>query len=554
MFSNFGSCFTRCWPMNSLFNRFWLKKKNVGSNKIVGDDDEFVKIEGRKKQNNLNYNLSNSIKQFPAPEIIIERINTPKHSREEQEVTLTLPSEINITEGEEEEENEGEEGKEKWKIKRKGRHSSVVLINKEIGNNQNEVLSKSCAQLCLSVQYSEQKEFLILILNELVKLEDLGVIENQNEEKAMLQLRLALLIPDSEQKTFQKFRTKFRSFAGQLKINFGETFAFNCDKSKLANSFVRFRLYKKYNNDIRRPQCIGLAFLQNFLIDLDSIQKVQKHFLQFRRPLNKPKSVKGSMSLFPSLLSLSNHQNHHQLKQNQQQTIPSSPTKNNNTSTDSPIENQQQQQRKSSTNSSPSHQRFCGNNSQQSVTPRSASGSRRGSTVDDRGAFCTLPQQGGNQPEVLVSLCYFDTQNRLVVGVNKAAAIGTGRKKESGSDVSGQEVSIRISAFSAEGVEIGRQKSAWTKANPTGEVQFNDAQASFQISRHELEECAVQVDMFGLNNSAWPPLLRRKQKIGTLMLSDRRENDCSSSADAQAHWQEMIQGMGLTLDKWHLLN
>ncbi|CAK5023417.1 unnamed protein product [Meloidogyne enterolobii] len=189
------------------------------------------------------------------------------------------------------------------------------------------------------------------------------------------------------------------------------------------------------------------------------------------------------MSLFPSLLSLSNHQNHHQLKQNQQQTIPSSPTKNTNTSTDSPIENQQQQQRKSSTNSSPSHQRFCGNNSQQSVTPRSASGSRRGSTVDDRGAFCTLPQQGGNQPEVLVSLCYFDTQNRLVVGVNKAAAIGTGRKKESGSDVSGQEVSIRISAFSAEGVEIGRQKSAWTKANPTGEVQFNDAQLSNFSSR-----------------------------------------------------------------------
>uniref|UniRef100_A0A1I8BDG0 C2 domain-containing protein n=1 Tax=Meloidogyne hapla TaxID=6305 RepID=A0A1I8BDG0_MELHA len=265
------------------------------------------------------------------------------------------------------------------------------------------------------------------------------------------------------------------------------------------------------------------------------------------------------MSLFPSLLSLSNHQNH------QQQTIPSSPTKgNNNNNTDSTtIENiNNSQQRKSSTNSSPSHQRFGGNNStinnnnhsQQSVTPRSASGSRRGSTVDDRGAFCTLPQQGGNQPEVLVSLCYFDTQNRLVVGVNKAAAIGIGRKKESGSDVSGQEVSIRISAFSAEGVEIGKQKSAWTKSSPTGEVQFNDAQASFQISRHELEECAIQVDMFGLNNSAWPPLLRRKQKIGTLMLSDRRENDCSSSSDAQAHWQEMIQGMGLTLDKWHLLD
>jgi hypothetical protein len=60
--------------------------------------------------------------------------------------------------------------------------------------------------------------------------------------------------------------------------------------------------------------------------------------------------------------------------------------------------------------------------------------------------------------------------------------------------------------------------------------------------------------MFYLNNNAWPPLLRRKQKIGSLILSDRRDNDFSSSPDAQAHWQEMIQGMGLTLNKWHLLD
>nr|CAD2144671.1 unnamed protein product [Meloidogyne enterolobii] len=45
------------------------------------------------------------------------------------------------------------------------------------------------------------------------------------------EIQTSFLIPDSEQKNFQKFRTKFRSFAGQLKINFGETFAFNCDKS-----------------------------------------------------------------------------------------------------------------------------------------------------------------------------------------------------------------------------------------------------------------------------------------------------------------------------------
>jgi hypothetical protein len=67
--------------------------------------------------------------------------------------------------------------------------------------------------------------------------------------------------------------------------------------------------------------------------------------------------------------------------------------------------------------------------------------------VDESGRFCSLPQMGGNQPEVgpklalifweklfkvLVSLCYFDVQNRLMVGVNKAAAIGTMGRKEEG--------------------------------------------------------------------------------------------------------------------------
>jgi hypothetical protein len=28
-------------------------------------------------------------------------------------------------------------------------------------------------------------------------------------------------------------------------------------------------------------------------------------------------------------------------------------------------------------------------------------------------------------------------------------------------------------------MEIGKQKSAWTKSSPTGEVQFNDAQVFY---------------------------------------------------------------------------
>lgn len=46
--------------------------------------------------------------------------------------------------------------------------------------------------------------------------------------------------------------------------------------------------------------------------------------------------------------------------------------------------------------------------------------SRRNSTVDSSGRFCSLPTPNG-QPEALISLCYLDQAQKIVVTVEKAS-------------------------------------------------------------------------------------------------------------------------------------
>ena len=389
---------------------------------------------------------------------------------------------------------------------------------------------------------------LIVTLHELAQTEELWTLERR-EERAALQVRLALLADGQQPSKVQKFQSKFQPL-DQFQVHFGQTFAFDCPREQLTGSVVRLRLYRKCREQ-RRPCCLGVAFLRNYLIDIEA-RKAQNHFLQFRRSLVEPKSAKGSMSLFPSLLSLTHSHNHN----NQQQQLQSK---------------HQQQQPKSPpppppaapisllpTSSCPSAvglgassaSTTLGAQQPQSsipVTPQSASSSRRGSTVDEEsGRFCSLPQMGGNMPEVLVSLCYFDTQDRLVVGVDKMAAFGK---------VNGQEVFVRISAHSPDGTERGKHKSECVKANE-GETQFN-AQTAFHMPRQQLAHSSVQVQLFSSGQpGGWSLaglLMRRKQQpIGTLTLSQDAQS--CSSADAQTHWREMIQGTGTTVDKWHILD
>ena len=57
--------------------------------------------------------------------------------------------------------------------------------------------------------------------------------------------------------------------------------------------------------------------------------------------------------------------------------------------------------------------------------------SRRNSTVDSSGRFCSLPTPNG-KPEALISLCYLDQAQKIVVTVEKASNLEIDGEKASG--------------------------------------------------------------------------------------------------------------------------
>uniref|UniRef100_A0A914C6M3 C2 domain-containing protein n=1 Tax=Acrobeloides nanus TaxID=290746 RepID=A0A914C6M3_9BILA len=163
----------------------------------------------------------------------------------------------------------------------------------------------------------------------------------------------------------------------------------------------------------------------------------------------------------------------------------------------------------------------------------STHGSRRNSTIDDCGRFCALPEANGNA-EVLVSLCYLENQGKLVVGLEKATGLEVPTLNKA------PDTFAKISAVGQSGEEIGKHKTETIKA--CVDPNYGDS-AVFSIHRNELENSNVQVQVFAHHG-----VLRRKIRIGYLCLGEN-----SSSLDAQEHWQDMIQGMGTTVDKWHTL-
>ena len=48
--------------------------------------------------------------------------------------------------------------------------------------------------------------------------------------------------------------------------------------------------------------------------------------------------------------------------------------------------------------------------------------SRRSSTVDESGRYCSLPQPNGT-PQILVTSCYYESQAKLVVRLQKASGL-----------------------------------------------------------------------------------------------------------------------------------
>ncbi|KAI1719656.1 c2 domain-containing protein [Ditylenchus destructor] len=379
----------------------------------------------------------------------------------------------------------------------------------------------------IAFQYSNQKKLLILtVLESELDLTPTAVRTAVDGSKEVnVQVRLALL---SEKVV--KFRTKFRP--GNEAV-FNETFVFSLLPEELAESVVRLRVYQWR---LRSNVLIGETFLKACMVDPQNGAS-SNQLLNLRAP------IENAMSLFPPL---------------NRGSAAGGNTGANGTpaSTTSPA-----RAVPSSFSTLPTglNSLGCGSGGGTPIsTPTTAtamSASRRSSTVDDCGRFATLPQSDGT-PEMLVSLCYVVDQSQLVVVVEKAtgfdcssstlanylANIGStlGSPLANGANKA-PDTFVRVAAISQAGVEFAKHKSETVKAsiNPV----YNDT-AVFHIARNDLEISNVLIQIF-----SYCGILRRKVMLGWICVGS--EN--ASSPDAQQHWQDMIQGMGTTVDKWHYL-
>uniref|UniRef100_A0A914HHN2 C2 domain-containing protein n=1 Tax=Globodera rostochiensis TaxID=31243 RepID=A0A914HHN2_GLORO len=389
------------------------------------------------------------------------------------------------------------------------------------------------ARIRLFVQYSQQKKLLIITLNELAQNVD-DDLWSMDCSKESLQVRLALL-SDCPTPKVQKFRSAFvpSDPFPLLAVQFGQTFAFDVPPGQLAESVVRLKLYRKSRQ--KRADCAGIAFLRNYLVDVEA-KKAQNHFLQFCRilePMGGP--AKGSLSLFPSLLSLHPHHHHNQLQPQSSKCSPSPSPDLRLPPHCSPSPSTYQRTSLGPSFISPLYPSAIYNDGS-SPTP-----SRRSSTVDESGRFCSLPHADGQKPEVLVSLCFFEDQNRLAIGVDKVALRGQAQR-ENGPET---EVFVRITSISLQGTETEKHKSASVKMAP--EMTLN-TQTVFSLCQPAIDTTQILVQLFASQHGVF---LRRKLRlIGSLALGGGR---CSSSSDAREHWRQMLQGKGTTVDKWHIL-
>ncbi|CEF68793.1 AT15369p [Strongyloides ratti] len=161
-------------------------------------------------------------------------------------------------------------------------------------------------------------------------------------------------------------------------------------------------------------------------------------------------------------------------------------------------------------------------------------GSRRGSTVDESGRFCSLPMNSDTKAELLVTLCYTSSSGQLVVGIEKASAsVGAWGIKP-------PETFVKVTVLTQFQEEIGKQKTNVVKESFT---PIYDSTFAFEIPKADIESHSLLLQVF-----THCGLLRRKALLGQVILGE-----AASSPEAQDHWDDMIKGDSITLSKWHTL-
>ncbi|KJH53634.1 C2 domain protein [Dictyocaulus viviparus] len=151
--------------------------------------------------------------------------------------------------------------------------------------------------------------------------------------------------------------------------------------------------------------------------------------------------------------------------------------------------------------------------------------------VDSCGRFCSQPTNGS--PELLIALCYDTDHGCLTVGVERGSSLSIKSKPT--------DTYIKIIAIGEFGNELWRQKTEVIKccSDP-----IYDYSAVIQLHRTDLDVCTVRIEVWSSSG-----VLRRRQILGWLAMGLN-----SSSADAQEHWEQMKQGAGITVTKWHRIH
>ncbi|TKR60830.1 hypothetical protein L596_028017 [Steinernema carpocapsae] len=337
-------------------------------------------------------------------------------------------------------------------------------------------LDQLLGKVRFAARYLDQKETLIVS-----ELEGIGL--ELVDAEASCQIRVAFFGP----KVFKQ-RTAFLEGSNP---KFKETFTFtHITQEDLSESVLRLRVYRKRNTG--RHQFLGESLLRTSLLDAKS-GNTTHHSLHLHPNTDKNLNVFSPMQLMSRRISGG--------------------------STQSPVRN------------SPVLSCVTPVHTAPSPSP-SNSASRRNSSVDSCGRFCSLPQANGS-PELLISLCYLETQGKVVVGLEKASGISSPNGKP-------KDTYIRVAALNQYGEELGKHKTDVVRS--ANEPVYNDT-AVFSLPLSELETSTVKVEVF-----SYCGVWRKKVPLGYMSLGEN-----STTPDQQEHWYQMIQGMGTTVSKWHHL-
>ncbi|KAK0410533.1 hypothetical protein QR680_005180 [Steinernema hermaphroditum] len=337
-------------------------------------------------------------------------------------------------------------------------------------------LDQLLGKVRFAARYLDQKDTLIIS-----ELEGSGL--ELVDSEASSQVRIAFFGP-----RVVKHRT---AFVDGPNPKFRDSFTFtHISQEELSESVLRLRIYRRRNAG--RHQFLGESLLRTSLLDAKS-GNTTHHSLHLHPNTDKNLNVFSPMQLMSRRISGGSQQ---------------SPVRN------SPV----------LSCATPVH-------SAPSPTP-SNSASRRNSSVDSCGRFCSLPQANGS-PELLISLCYLETQGKVVVGLEKASGISSTNGKP-------RDTYIRVAVLTQYGEELGKHKTDVVRS--ANDPVYNDT-AVFSIPFNELETSSIKVEVF-----SYCGVWRKKVPLGYMCLGEN-----STTPDQQEHWYQMIQGMGTTVSKWHHL-